>query len=44
MKFENVLFSKLLSLEGLKASARLPEIDLIDARNMRNDIKPIVVR
>jgi len=44
MKFENVLFSKLQSHEGLGATARLPEIDLINTRDMRNDIKPLIVR
>ena len=44
MKLEKERLTNLKGSKLFRASPGLPEIDLINARNMRNDIKPVVVR
>jgi len=44
VELEKERFSRLKDPEGLGASARLPEIHLVDSREARDDIEPIVVR
>jgi hypothetical protein len=44
VEFEKKRFSRLKDPERFGAAARLPEIHLVDPRDMGNDIEPVVIR